>query len=140
LIQPSRDRLFIDYKADFRNPFIGDSSLQMQISQEIFEQSIAPARTFGFLDQLPLLRQYNLARGTSLGNTVVIDGDLLNNMRLPAECVRHKVLDLVGDMALLGVGLAASVVAVKTGHGFNRLIVKHYKEHPEDWERVISSD
>ena len=133
VVSPAPEGLSVAYAADFRSPLTGKGALDITLTEQAFEQEIAPARTFGFLDQLPLLRQYNLARGTSLGNTLVLGDDLVNPMRLSDECVRHKMLDLIGDMGLLGVGLQAHVAATKTGHDFNRLLVKQYKEHPEDW-------
>lgn len=136
IITPAAAGLSIAYAAEFRNPLTGKGVLNIALTEYAFEHEVAPARTFGFLDQLPLLRQYNLARGTSLGNTLVVGDDLVNPMRLSDECIRHKMLDLIGDMALLGVGLQAHVAATKTGHDFNRLLVKQYKEHPEDWSVV----
>ncbi len=137
VIKPAREGLSITYIADFKSPLVGERTFALGLTTECFEQVVAPARTFGFLDQLPLLRQYNLARGTSLGNTLVIGDDMINPMRLPGECIRHKMLDLIGDMGLLGVSLVANVVATKTGHDFNRLLVKHYKEHPALWTVII---
>lgn len=136
VIKPAAEGLFIAYAADFKSPLSGNSTLEVVVTEQLFERAIAPARTFGFLEQLPLLRQHNLARGTSLGNTLVLSDDMVNEMRLEDECVRHKVLDFIGDVALLGVGLVADVSATRTGHDFNRLVVKHYKEHPEDWRLV----
>ncbi len=136
IITPAAGELSIAYTADFKSPLTGKEILNVVLTEHVFVDEIAPARTFGFLDQLPLLRKYNLARGTSLGNTLVVGDDLVNPMRLNDECVRHKMLDLIGDMALLGVGLQAHIAATKTGHDFNRLLVKHYKEHPEDWKVV----
>ncbi|MBM3892937.1 UDP-3-O-[3-hydroxymyristoyl] N-acetylglucosamine deacetylase [Candidatus Dependentiae bacterium] len=136
LLAPAEKGLSIAYTADFKSPLAGNGILDVTLTEQVFEREIAPARTFGFLDQLPLLRNYNLARGTSLGNTLVVGDDLVNPMRLSDECVRHKILDLIGDMALLGVALQAHIAATKTGHDFNRLLVKHYKEHPEDWKVV----
>lgn len=126
--------LFVDYNADFVHPLNGDQTLQGAVTKDFFMKEIAPARTFGFLEQLPLLRHHNLAQGTSLGNTVVIGHDeLLNDMRLPNECVRHKFLDLIGDLSLLGRSLIGSIKANKTSHNFNRLVIEHYIKNPEQW-------
>ena len=127
--------LYIDYTADFSSPLLGAASFVGQITLEVFMRDIAPARTFGFLEQLPFLRKHGLARGSSLGNSVVISNDeFLNERRFPDECVRHKVLDLLGDLALLGKPLAGCVRAIKTGHNFNRLVVEHYLKNPDQWE------
>lgn len=129
--------LYVDYTADFSNPLLGTSRFIGQITPELFVRDIAPARTFGFLEQLPLLRKHGLARGSSLGNTVVIGNEeFLNERRFADECVRHKVLDLLGDLALLGKPLAGTVRAVKTGHNFNRRVVEHYLNNAEMWETI----
>ncbi|MBS1987712.1 UDP-3-O-[3-hydroxymyristoyl] N-acetylglucosamine deacetylase [Candidatus Dependentiae bacterium] len=126
--------LFIDYNADFIHPLNGNPVLTGQVTQDFFMHEIAPARTFGFLEQLPFLRHHKLAQGTSLGNSLVIgNGELLNEMRLPDECVRHKFLDLIGDLSLLGKNLIGSVKANKTSHNFNRLVIEHFLKNPEKW-------
>ncbi len=133
-LQPA---LFIDYNADFVHPLNGNPMLMGHVTQDFFMREIAPARTFGFLEQLPFLRHHKLAQGTSLGNSLVIgNGELLNEMRLPDECVRHKFLDLIGDLSLLGKSLIGSVKAHKTSHNFNRLVIEHFLKNPEKW-RVV---
>ena len=107
------------------------------MSTEFFSEHIAPARTFGFLDQLPFLRRHGLAKGTTLGNMVVIgEEEFLNDIRFEDEFVRHKFLDLLGDLALLGKNLAGSIKAQKTGHNFNRLVVRHYINNPDMWKLI----
>lgn len=137
-IEPATTKkLHIDYTADFTNPLLGTSHFVGEITPEIFTKEIAPARTFGFLEQLPMLKQHGLARGSSLGNSLVIGPEeFLNDRRFPDECVRHKVLDLLGDLALLGKPLAGKVRAIKTGHNFNRLAVEHYLKNPELWDLI----
>lgn len=132
--KPNKD-LIIDFRAEFKRGVEGAEVFYCTVAPDFFIQEIAPARTFGFVEQLPFLRQHGLALGTSLGNTLVIGQDgLLNGMRLPNECVRHKVLDLIGDLALLGKPLAGTVIAHKTGHSFNRLVIEHYVNNPDLWE------
>jgi UDP-3-O-[3-hydroxymyristoyl] N-acetylglucosamine deacetylase len=127
-------QLFVDYTLDMSNPLVGNTRFVAEIKQDFFVKEIAPARTFGFLEQLPFLRQHGLAQGTNLGNTLVIGADeLLNEPRFVDECVRHKVLDLLGDLSLLGKNLAGSIEAHKTGHAFNRLVVEHFAKNPELW-------
>jgi UDP-3-O-[3-hydroxymyristoyl] N-acetylglucosamine deacetylase len=130
-------RMHIDYRAEFTRGLEGADMLNCTVSPEFFTSDIAPARTFGFVEQLPFLRQHGLALGTSLGNTVVMGPDgLFNDMRCADECVRHKVLDLIGDLALLGKPLAGSVRAYKTGHNFNRKVIEHYVGQPQVWEEI----
>lgn len=136
-IQPDDEHLAIDYCADFKHPLAGNTVLSGDVTKDFFTQQVAPARTFGFVDQLPYLRQHGLAQGSSLGNTVVLgDEGSMNAMRFSDECVRHKFLDLIGDLSLLGKTLRGRMKAYKTGHSFNRLVIQHYLEHPEQWKVI----
>lgn len=120
-----RDPLLLQY---------GGSGFNITLTEESFEREIAPARTFGQLKQLDYLHSKNLALGTTLANTLVIgEQGFLNKPRFEDECVRHKVLDLIGDIALLGAPLRAAITASNTGHSFNRLLIQHLHNHPESW-------
>lgn len=126
--------LFVSYEASFAHALIGRQYIEGLVQQDFFMKEIAPARTFGFLEQLPFLRKHGLAQGTSLGNTVVMGPDgYMNECRFPDEFVRHKYLDLIGDIFLIGYQLKGRVDAYKTGHNFNRLLVKHVLENPDSW-------
>jgi UDP-3-O-[3-hydroxymyristoyl] N-acetylglucosamine deacetylase len=126
--------LSIMYTAHFDHPFLKTSTFEAVITPEFFGSQVAPARTFGLISQLPELRKYGLAKGTTLGNTlVVLENGFLNRPRFDDEYVRHKVLDLIGDLALLGLPFIGRVVATKSGHNFNRKVVEHYIQHPEKW-------
>lgn len=126
--------LLVDYAADFNHPLVGAVHFSGQITNSFFEHELAPARTFGFLEQLSYLRHHKLAQGSTLGNTAVMgEYSYLNELRYKDECVRHKVLDLLGDLALLGHRLVGSIKAAKTGHSFNRLVIAHYLENPDQW-------
>lgn len=128
-------RLFIQYCADFNHPLASSGCLEGWICERFFTERIAPARTFGFVEQMPFLRKHGLAKGTSLGNTLVIgDEDVMNDSRIPDELICHKYLDLIGDLSLLGKALAGSVQAHRTGHSFNRLVIEHYLKHPDAWD------
>ena len=89
-------------------------------------EDIAPARTFGFLAEVEYLRTKGLAKGGSIDNAVVLDekGYLNPSLRYDDECVRHKILDLVGDLALLGRPLRAHVIANKSGHALDVALAK----------------
>ncbi len=134
-IQPNQNHEFhLEYSAEFEHQLIGAVKLNCTVTEDYFAQNIAPARTFGFLEQLPFLRHHGLAKGTSLGNTVVIGRDeYLNEPRFKDECIRHKILDLLGDLSLLGKRLSGTVKAHKTGHAFNRLVTQHYITNPDLW-------
>ncbi len=132
--QDNSPALHLIYTADFAHKLVGSSQFECILTPEFFAQNIAPARTFGFLEQLPQMRKLGIAKGTSLGNTVVLSNEgFLNETRFDDECVRHKVLDLIGDLSLLGLSLAGKVIAAKTGHSFNREVVVHYISNPDQW-------
>ncbi|MCK4517263.1 UDP-3-O-[3-hydroxymyristoyl] N-acetylglucosamine deacetylase [Candidatus Babeliales bacterium] len=129
--------LTFDYSITFDHPLVPPGNIRTTLTPDYFAKEIAPARTFGFLEQLPMLRQHGLAKGTTLGNTVVVgDEHVLNQLRFPDEFVRHKLLDLIGDLALAGKPLAGSITAKKTGHSFNRLVIEHLITHPEQWKTI----
>lgn len=129
--------LSINYTADFFHPAFASQQFSCTLSEKEFTQSVAPARTFGFLEQLPFLRQKNLAHGSSLGNTVVLSGEnILTKMRYENECIRHKVLDLFGDITLLGLPLKAKIEARKTSHDFNRALIENYLTQSNNWDII----
>lgn len=133
-VQKGEDGLFVSYEASFSHALIGRQYIEGPVQQAFFTQEIAPARTFGFLEQLPFLRKHGLAQGTSLGNTVVVGSEgYMNERRFSDEFVRHKYLDLIGDLFLMGYQLIGRVDAYKTGHSFNRLLIKHVIDHPDLW-------
>lgn len=102
-----------------------------------FITDIAPARTFGSLEQLPMLRAHKLAQGSSLGNTVVFENNKpLNALRFPDEPIRHKLLDVIGDSLVLGKQLTGTIKVHNPAHMFNRLIVEHYFNNPPMWEVI----
>jgi UDP-3-O-[3-hydroxymyristoyl] N-acetylglucosamine deacetylase len=121
------DELRISCTIAFNHPMLRSQYLSLPINPGTFEEEIAPARTFGFYrDALPLLER-GLIKGTSLENTVVIGEDNIfsrGGPRFPDECIRHKILDLVGDLSLLGRPIKAMIVAIKPGHHINIKLVK----------------
>ncbi|MDW8478768.1 MAG: UDP-3-O-acyl-N-acetylglucosamine deacetylase [Xanthomonadales bacterium] len=113
---------------EFPDPAIGRQSLDFELDPERFRREIAPARTFGFLRDLDRLKAEGRARGGSLANAVVVDGERVLNpegLRFPDEFVRHKLLDLIGDLALAGAPIAAHVIAHRPGHALNHRILRH---------------
>ncbi|MCK4264940.1 UDP-3-O-[3-hydroxymyristoyl] N-acetylglucosamine deacetylase [Candidatus Babeliales bacterium] len=130
-------KLYLDYRADFNSPHIPASSLKYCLSENLFVEEIAPARTFGFLEELPFLKKHGLAQGASLDNTVVITKDgFVNKRRFEDECTRHKLLDLLGDLTLLGKSLVGTVKASRTGHSFNSQVVESFIKTPEKWVTI----
>ena len=128
------DRLSLSYTVDYSHPAIGRQEIALDaISPEIFESELAPARTFGFLSDVEALRAAGLARGASLENTLVLDDrGILNpdGLRFPDEFVRHKVVDLLGDLSLLGGPLCARVSVERGGHALHRALVLALCEEP----------
>jgi UDP-3-O-[3-hydroxymyristoyl] N-acetylglucosamine deacetylase len=116
--EPGGPGLTITYEIDFNHPFVGQQELTYVLRAEEFASRIAPARTFGFARDVAELRARGLARGGSLHNAVVLDdtGILSGPLRFRDEFVRHKVLDLIGDLALLGRPLQGNIRARKAGH------------------------
>jgi UDP-3-O-[3-hydroxymyristoyl] N-acetylglucosamine deacetylase len=125
------DELRICCTIAFDHPMLRAQYLSLPINPDVFEEEIAPARTFGFYrEALPLLER-GLIKGTSLENTVVIGEDNIfsrGGLRFPDECVRHKILDLLGDLSLLGNPVKATIVAIKPGHNINITFVKKILE------------
>ncbi len=135
-IEPA-DTLRISYAIDFSHPCIGRQTLELpRLDEEIFERELAAARTFGFAHEVEALRQAGLARGGDLDNTVVLDdAGVLNvgGLRWPDEFVRHKVLDLVGDLALLGMPIEGHVQVECGGHALHQELVKSLLRSPDSW-------
>jgi UDP-3-O-[3-hydroxymyristoyl] N-acetylglucosamine deacetylase len=121
------DILSFEFEIEFPSKAIGRQTYAFPFSREGFAREIAPARTFGFINELEALNKMNLARGASLENTLAIDGDSVVNaklMRFPDEFVRHKILDAIGDMALAGAPLIARFEGKKSGHALNNALLR----------------
>lgn len=117
----------VHYIIDFPHPLIGRQELRWSFSQTGFDQDIARARTFGFLKDVQRVQRMGLARGGSLNNTIVFDDyGMLNRegFRYADECVRHKVLDFIGDLALAGTPIAGHFVAYKAGHALHHRLLR----------------
>ncbi|MCL2625275.1 MAG: UDP-3-O-acyl-N-acetylglucosamine deacetylase [Cystobacterineae bacterium] len=129
----------VDCTIDFQHPLITDQTYGMKITPESFVNELARARTFCFLQDIEKLKHIGLAQGGSLENAVVIDKfSILNSegLRFPDEFVRHKLLDALGDLALLGKPLLAHLTAYKTGHTLNQQLVKAVLADPNAFELV----
>ncbi|MBI5206574.1 MAG: UDP-3-O-[3-hydroxymyristoyl] N-acetylglucosamine deacetylase [Candidatus Firestonebacteria bacterium] len=125
LIALPSDEFKINYTVDYAQP-IGTQFASYCINEEVFIQNIARARTFGFLHEVKELWANNLAQGGSLENAVVIGkNNILNgDLRYPDELVRHKIMDLLGDLYLIGMPILADIIAVKSGHCLNIKLVE----------------
>jgi UDP-3-O-[3-hydroxymyristoyl] N-acetylglucosamine deacetylase len=126
----------VSYFIDFNHPMLKEQSLQYQPSEEAFLREVSDARTFGFLSDVKALQANGLARGASLDNAVALGEDSILNkegLRYKDEFVRHKILDLVGDLSLLGVPIIGHIVAHKSGHGLNAQMVSKLLSTPQNW-------
>lgn len=133
------DLLSIDYTIDFAHSYLNRQSFTFSLSPGAFKREIVGARTFGFLKDVEMLKKNGLALGGSLKNAVVIgDDDILNEegLRYTDEFVRHKVLDLIGDLALLGMPLIGRIKAYRSGHALNQSLVTKVLKTPRRWKML----
>jgi UDP-3-O-[3-hydroxymyristoyl] N-acetylglucosamine deacetylase len=128
-IRPARD-LRVTYTIDFPNPVIGRQSITVVLTPESYAAHIAPARTFGFLAEYEMLKAHGLARGAREDNCIVVGDDRVENgdLRFADEFVRHKILDLLGDLALVGRPVLGHVVAHKAGHAMHAALARLLRE------------
>jgi UDP-3-O-[3-hydroxymyristoyl] N-acetylglucosamine deacetylase len=123
----------------YPHPLVGPQRLEMAITPQAYLAGIAPARTFGFEQDLAMLRDMGLIRGASLENAVCFGPDSVLNqggLRFPDEPCRHKLLDLIGDLALLGYPLLGRVVASRAGHAMHVALVDRIMHDPSSYELV----
>ncbi len=118
-----KEGLTLQYVASFDEPGVDGGSVQLELSPETFAKEIAPARTFCLASEVAALQQAGFGKGATRENTVVL-GDADVQFRLPAEPVRHKLLDLLGDLRLLGAELHAHIIATRSGHATNAEFVR----------------
>lgn len=133
------DRYEMRFEIDFPTPVIGNQVVDFVVDEETFRNEIMAARTFGFAHEVEALRKAGLARGGSLENAVVIDGDQILNpggLRMEREFVRHKALDAIGDLYVLGAPLLGRYEGVKAGHAINNLLVRELLANPQAWREV----
>lgn len=129
----------LHFSIDFRHPLISNQELDIDCSASNFCREIACARTFGFLKDIELLKSAGLAKGGSVDNAIVVDGfSILNpdGLRFADEFVRHKALDAVGDLFLLGHPLIGHLKADKSGHALNHQLVTRVLSDPLSYEIV----
>lgn len=128
----------VSYTINFPHPLIGREIFSVSLSNGNYVRDIAPARTFGFLHQADAMRQQGLIRGASTENALVLTEDSVLNppLRYRDEFVRHKVLDLIGDLALLGKQILGSVVADRAGHAMHTAAVLRLLRERSAWEET----
>lgn len=140
---PSND-FKLSYTIDFRHPLISNQFYLIQISNGNFEREICRARTFGFLREYETLKARGFARGGSLENAVVVgDSGVLNEggLRFADEFVRHKILDSIGDLWLMGAQVIGHFIGYKSGHTLNHKLIHKLLSHKEWFDlREFSSE
>ncbi|WP_320170415.1 UDP-3-O-acyl-N-acetylglucosamine deacetylase [Maridesulfovibrio sp.] len=137
------DGFAVDYTIDFEHPQIGRQTLSLEITPEVFMEELAKARTFGFLKEVEYLHANGLALGGSLDNAVVLDEyGVINEggLRFADEFVRHKILDFVGDMAVMDMPLHGRFEVYASGHALNNSFLRYLHANAEDYleERVLA--
>jgi len=136
------DTLRVTCTIDFNHPLLKHQSCSVSLIDGFFEKEISRARTFGFLHEVDYLKRNGFAKGGSLANAVVIDKDRILNpegLRYTDEFVRHKILDCIGDLSLLGMPIIGHIVAHKSGHALNHALLKRFMDQKSCWETVEAS-
>ena len=136
------DRYSVSYTINFAHALIGCETRSLELSNGEYVAQIAPARTFGFVHEAEIMRQQGLIRGASEQNAIVLTRDGLLNppLRFSDEFVRHKILDLIGDLALVGHQILGSVVADRAGHAMHTALVSRLLRDKSLWEEVTIPD
>ncbi|MCI0661888.1 MAG: UDP-3-O-acyl-N-acetylglucosamine deacetylase [Acidobacteria bacterium] len=137
-IEPS-DRFRITCEIDFTHPLIGRQNYDITFTDGNYSREIAPARTFGFVEEIDSLQANGLARGGSLENAIALTRDgILNSepLRFENEFVRHKILDIIGDLALCGMPILGHVHATRSGHGLHTMLISTLLRDREAWEVI----
>lgn len=131
------DMLHICFDIEFPSKIVGHQHFEQDINSDVFEEQIAPCRTFCEKYQVDYLKSIGLIKGGSLENAVVLDGETILNpggFRLPNECVNHKVMDTIGDLYTSGYYILAEVIANKSGHYHNNEILKQLFASTDNYE------
>jgi UDP-3-O-[3-hydroxymyristoyl] N-acetylglucosamine deacetylase len=132
-----RERLRLTTSVDFPHPSIGLQTYALEVTPGAFIEEVCAARTFGFLRDVDRLRQNQLALGASVENVLAFSDDGILNVegaRFPDECVRHKLLDAIGDLALMGCWIEGEMVSFRGGHSMHLSLLQALREHPSHWE------
>ena len=133
----------LSFMLDYNHPLITKQFFHINLSKESFVEEISKARTFGFLHEVEFLRSRNLALGGSLDNAVVIDNNKILNpegLRYENEFVRHKILDALGDISLLGYPVIGAYKGIKAGHYLNNELCRKTLESTDKWEIVEAEE
>lgn len=140
-LEPSKKTIF-DFAIDFKHPAIGKQQYKFAFSRKNYREEIARARTFGFLQEVNYLRSIGLGKGGNLNNCIVLDESGIMNkegLRYSEEFVRHKILDAIGDMAILGIPLLGSYVSFAGSHKLNSMLTQKLLSDESAYEIITST-
>ncbi|MEO7191212.1 MAG: UDP-3-O-acyl-N-acetylglucosamine deacetylase [Vicinamibacterales bacterium] len=134
------DRFKISYTISFDHPLLRHQQKTLDLDEKAFVDEIAPARTFGFLKEVEMLRQRGMALGGSLENAIVLgETGVLNPLRFEDEFVRHKILDVIGDLALVGYPILGHLVVYRGGHALHTALATELLRQRDAWQFVEST-
>ena len=129
IIAVPADRFTVSFMINYPNGFIGSQFYSTVVGPKAYVRDIAPARTYGFMEELDALKKQGLALGAGPDNAVAMDANgYLTKLRFKDELVRHKILDLIGDVSLLGKEIRAHIIGVRSGHDMNIRLARKLKE------------
>lgn len=138
------EKFCITYEIVFAHPLIQRQRFQLDVTSETYRKEIAPARTFGFYEEIQELIRSGFVRGGSLANAIVLDKETIVNedktLRYPDEFVRHKILDLIGDISLVGRRIVGHVHAIRAGHAFHAALTFSLLKNPQNYEIITADD
>lgn len=141
-IKPSKE-LKISFTIDFHHPLINNQQYDFSFSGKGFMDKLSRARTFGFLKDIETLREAGLAKGGSLDNAIVIDDFRVLNedgLRYHDEFVRHKILDFLGDIAVIGAPIIGHFIVKRSGHSLNHAMLKKLSSNKKYWKKVTMEE
>jgi len=133
----------VTFDIAFQHPCIALQQRSVKVTTAGFRKDLAPARTFGFLKDVEMLKAVGLARGGSLENAIVVDDEKILNpegLRFQDEFVRHKILDAIGDLSLIGYPILGHVRAFKAGHDINHQLAEKILNTPDSWQLLEFSE
>ena len=134
------DGFKVSYTITFDHPMLRLQQKTMELDEQVFVDQVAPARTFGFLKEVEMLRQRGLALGGSLENAVVLgETGVLNPLRFEDEFVRHKILDVIGDLALIGHAIEGHLVVHRGGHALHTAFAEEVLRQTQAWELTTAA-
>ena len=135
------DGFRVSYTIEYESEFIGTQFISLDIDPSVFSAEIAPSRTFALMSDVEMLRKEGLIKGGSLDNAVVVDENGIMNddpLRFPDEFVRHKVLDIIGDLTLAGAPISGHIIAIRSGHNYNLPFAKLLAQDLKNKQRSVS--